>query len=318
MTEFKNIAPRVWKAVTQAFSPALKTALWVIKLTVPITLGIAILRYAGVIDIISEWLTPMFALMGLSGESSLVFITSALGNIYSAIAVMATIGVDYRSALILATMCLICHNMIIETAIQHKAGASTAFVVALRISVALLSGILLNLVVPTDISGRLFFSSGLESVTSWQEMFVNWAITLAPLILKMLVLIISLNIIQTIFREFRILSLISVPLRPLMKLFGLPLSTSFLWIICNVVGLTYGGAAIIDEVKQGDVSHDDARLLNTHVAISHSLLEDTIILVSIGLPVLWLIIPRIILAICAVWLQRLYRKLCPKNVLSAI
>lgn len=312
MTESIKFTSRLWGATRRAFAPALKTAVWVIKLTLPITLGISILRYVGAIDFISQWLSPMFAHMGLTGESSLIFITSALGNLYSAIAVMATIGVDFRSAIILATMSLICHNMIIETAIQHKAGASTLLIVVLRICAALLSGVLLNLVIPIDISGRLLFGAGLPEVTSFWELIVNWFLTLAPLVVKMLVLIISLNILQTILREFKILDLIAIPLQPLMRLFGLPLSTSFLWIICNVVGLTYGGAAIIDEVQQGDVSNNDAKLLNTHVAISHSLLEDSILFMSIGLPVIWIIAPRVILAICAVWLQRLFRTLCSK------
>lgn len=298
----------------QAFMPALKSAVWIIKLTVPITLATSVLSYLGFVDVLSEWLTPMFSLMGLSGESSLVFISSALGNLYSAIGVMATIGLDFRSAVILASMSLICHNMIIETAIQHRTGARVALIIPLRIGVALICGIVMNLLLPQQMEGRLFLGSGLAEVNSWRDVFVNWVVTIVPLILKMLSLIISLNIIQTIFREFRLLDMIAVPLRPLMRIFGLPLSTSFLWIICNVVGLTYGGAAIIDEINHGDVSPEDARLLNTHVAISHSLLEDTLIFFSIGLPLFWLLAPRIILAITAVWIERFFRLITKKAI----
>lgn len=307
----KSISPqilnRLSKAAKAAFKPALRTALWIVKLTVPITLTISVLSYLGVVAWISVQLLPLFALMGLSGEAALVFISASLGNLYSGIAVMATIGVDYRSAIILATMGLICHNMIIETAIQRKAGASVKLIVPLRIAMSLLSGVLLNLILPEGLTGRLYMGSASVAATTWGEVFVNWALTLAPLLLKMVVLIVSLNILQSILREFRIINLIAVPLRPAMKVFGLPYSTSFLWIICNVIGLTYGGAAIIDEVQRGEATPADARLLNTHVAISHSLLEDTLLFASMGLPVFWLIAPRMVLAIGAVWLHRAIR-----------
>lgn len=298
---------RLSSAALGAFAPALRTALWIVKLTVPITLTISVLSYIGVVAWISEQLSPVFALMGLSGDAALVFISASLGNLYSGIAVMATIGVDYRSAIILATMGLICHNMIIETAIQRKAGASGWLMVVLRVGVSLLSGVLLNLILPVNLTGRLLMGGVTEAAHSWGGVFVNWAYTLAPLLLKMVILIVSLNVLQSILREFKIINLIAVPLRPAMKVFGLPYSTSFLWIICNVIGLTYGGAAIIDEVERGEATPADSRLLNTHVALSHSLLEDTLLLASMGLPIFWLIAPRLTLAICAVWVHRFFR-----------
>jgi len=40
------------------------------------------------------------------------------------------------------------------------------------------------------------------------------------------------------------------------------------------------------------------------LAISHSLLEDTMVFVAIGVPVFWITIPRIFLAIVVVWMIR--------------
>jgi hypothetical protein len=44
------------------------------------------------------------------------------------------------------------------------------------------------------------------------------------------------------------------------------------------------------------------------------MLEDTLIFVSIGLPALWVMLPRIVLAIAAVWIQRLIIVLKEKNI----
>ncbi|MFR2509643.1 hypothetical protein [Odoribacter laneus] len=46
-------------------------------------------------------------------------------------------------------------------------------------------------------------------------------------------------------------------------------------------------------------------MLNHHLAVSHSQVEDPLLFMVIGLPVWWLIIPRLILAILVVWERKL-------------
>ena len=66
----------------------------------------------------------------------------------------------------------------------------------------------------------------------------------------------------------------------------------------------YPAPILIDEIQRGGISRHDSLLLNTHIAISHSLLEDTVIFYTIGIGLVWLLMPRILLAICAVWILR--------------
>lgn len=286
----------------------LKTALWFAQVTIPVSLAMAVLGYLGVVDWVSVRLQPLFGLMGLGGEAALVWLTTMLGNIYAGAAVMITVGIDFRSAILLAAMGLVCHNLIIETAIQRKTGASGLWMAVLRIFASLLTGWLLHLIVPVDLTGHIVGSGiSVAEATSWGGVFKAWALGLIPLLIRMFVLIVGLNVIQGILREFKILDLLTYPLRPLMWLFGLPRSTSFLWLICNVIGLAYGGAALIDEVATGRSTPRDARLLNTHVAISHSMIEDTSIYGMLGIPIGWLIWPRVVLATVVVWVQRLGR-----------
>jgi len=94
-----------------------------------------------------------------------------------------------------------------------------------------------------------------------------------------------------------------------MKVMGLSPDTSFLWFIGQIVGLTYGSVVMIEEVQRGDIQLADADLLNYHIAINHSLLEDTLLFVAIGVPAVWITFPRILLAISAVWTVRLVRSL---------
>ena len=295
---------RLSSAARSALRPAWRTALWVVRMVVPITLGISMLEYAGAIEWISDRLAPLFSLFGLPGRSGLVFLSAALSTNYSAVAVIAALGLDYRSATILAVMALICHNLVIESAVQRKTGASAWGMVLLRIAAAFLAAAALDAILPAGLEGQLSLPTVARTPDSWNEAIAAWGRMIVPLSLKMGLIIVTLNVLQNILREFRITDLLAIPLRPLMSAAGLPRSTSFLWIICNVVGITYGGAALVDEMHRGGVNRTDARLLNAHVAISHSLLEDTIVFASVGIGLFWLLVPRLSLAVCTVWILR--------------
>ena len=99
-----------------------------------------------------------------------------------------------------------------------------------------------------------------------------------------------------------------------MSLMGLPRDTSFLWIVANTLGLAYGSAILIDQVDKGKLSARSADLLNHHIAISHSLLEDTLLFVAIGAFAPWVIFPRIIIGMVATWCRRLELRLFSQRV----
>lgn len=98
-------------------------------------------------------------------------------------------------------------------------------------------------------------------------------------------------------------------LSPLMRIFGLPTGCSLLWLTGNVVGMAYGAAIMIDEVEQGRLTRHEANLVNHHLGVSHSLLEDTMLFVAMGISFWWIFLTRLVLAITAVWTLRGVRKM---------
>ena len=82
-----------------------------------------------------------------------------------------------------------------------------------------------------------------------------------------------------------------------------------MWAVAHILGLTYGSAVLIDEVESGELSLRDANFFNYHIAVNHSTLEDTLLFVAIGVPVLWMIVPRFVLAILIVWIVRFLQRI---------
>jgi len=281
----------------------MKTAVWLLKLTIPVSFAVFLLDYLGVLAHIARFTEPFFRLMGLPGKASIVLITSYFTNIYSVVAVMATLGLSFREGLILANMCLIAHSLVVETGILKKTGSSAPRMLFLRLITGFVAAWLLNLVLP-DFAGRLEGASG-PADTGFGAAFLFWLKAMAITSLKIVILINLLLILQKVLSELGILKWLEKPFYPLMHLSGLPTSTSFLWLVANTLGLSYGGAIMISETAEGKLRRKDADLLNHHIAVSHSQLEDTLMFVAMGFSVPWLVFPRFVMAIGVVWLRKL-------------
>lgn len=89
----------------------------------------------------------------------------------------------------------------------------------------------------------------------------------------------------------------------LMLVFGLKRSSAYMWLVGNVLGISYGSAVMIELQEKGIITRQDANEVNYHLIMSHSLLEDTIVLALTGIPVFWILSTRILFAIIVVWLH---------------
>lgn len=305
MTKLSN---RLFSSVLTALPKSGKTILWLLKIILPISLAVTLLQYWGVIAQMASVLTPLFSLIGLPGESAIVFISSIFLSLYAPIAILATLALDMREITILALMCLISHNMIVETAIQKKTGSSAFIMFTLRIVTSFVAAFLMNLILPAQL-GAAQVVEHQQVFTSIYELLLNWLSGSAWLILKITLIVSGLMILQNLLKEFKILQLISKTFAPLMRFMGLSADSSFLWFVAQILGLTYGSAVLIDEVERGEISRYNADLLNYHVAINHSLLEDTLLFVAIGVPAGWIIAPRVILAMAVVWGVRFIQRI---------
>jgi hypothetical protein len=172
----------------------------------------------------------------------------------------------------------------------------------LRLSGSVVIGWMLNLIMPGSMSEVVIAISSQHQ--EFGAVFLHWLSSVSMTTLKILVLVNLLLVFQQVMEEFGWISAIEKPLSPLMKLFGLPGSTTLSWVVANLIGLAYGSAIMIQESEKGRMSREDADLLNHHVSLSHSQLEDPLLFLTLGYAIHWLIWPRIIIAMAAVWLRK--------------
>lgn len=294
---------RLKNSILSALPKAAKTIIWLLKIILPISLAVSFLQYWGFITVLAGFLKPLFALIGLPGESAIVFISSLFLSLYAPIAIMTTLALDMREITILALMCLISHNLFIESAVQQKTGTSAVIMFVLRIITSFIGAAFLNYFLPEKI-GNSFVQTTAPVFANYAEMLIFWLQNSGWLILKIVLIVSGLMILQNLLKEYKIIDLISKLFAPFMKVMGLTPESSFLWFVSQIVGLTYGSAIMIESVEKHEISPRSAMLLNYHIAINHSLLEDSLLFAAVGVPVGWIIGPRFLLAFIAVWTFR--------------
>lgn len=307
-----TINMRLYGCVKSAVPAAVKSASFLLSLMIPVSLAVTLLKYTGILEYIAGLLNPVFSLIGLPGNAALVFITSMALNIYSAIAVISTLPFSERELTILALMCLISHNYFVETAIQKKTGSSAVKITMVRFIYSFIGAFLLNLLMPPD-SGIIITAPSGPEVLTIKGLLSSWFYNSLYLIIQILVIVTLLLVLQKILDEFGFIDKLAVTLRPILRAMGLPDSVAFLWIVANTLGLAYGSAIMIEQSESGRLAGEDADLLNHHIGISHSLLEDTLLFVALGVPAVWIIFPRVILATIEVWLLKLRKFITGKK-----
>ena len=334
---------RLVKCVKEVLPSTTKTCIWLLKITIGVSVLILFMRYFKILPWLSATLGPLFNHFGLPGEAALAYVSGYFVNMYAMLAIAGSMDLTARAITILGVMSLCSHNMITETAVQGKTGANPVRVVITRTLAGFVLAFVLNLILPLSHSDIAMLGgavgeseaavasvaeapateasiavapatvapaavasvaeapAGVTSVAEtapaaeasiteapaavlplFKELAVEWCYSTLSILVKMTLLIYSLAILQRILSEFGVIRWVSKFLKPLLLLFGLPARCSFLWIIANILGIAYGGAVMMEEVRAGKLSLRDIKLVNQHIGISHSNLEDLTLVASIG------------------------------------
>ena len=289
--------------MTTILRNALKTALWIIRIIVPVSFVVTLLDFYGIIEWISTFTEPLFRLIGLQGNAAVVYFSSLFLPLYAPIAIIATLPLSLREITILALMCLITHNLPIECAVQRRSGTPFWQTLVLRLTFSILGGFLLNLILPESLS----LTTQTETLTATtsqpstlNSQLLNWLTNTASLCVKIILIITALMYGQFLLKRYGIIHKIARPLAPLMRLCGLHPNSAFLWLVAQIVGLTYGAGIMAQEIEESGADREELHRINLHICVNHSLIEDTAIFCMLGVAWYFLIIPRLIFAILIV------------------
>ena len=296
---------RIIECFRLAVPASWKSTKWLLKLMIPISLAVTLMQHFGILTWIATWINPLFVHFGLPGESAVAFISGATAGTYAGIAAMMSIPLTMKQASILALMIALCHALPMECAVNKKTGSSFWKMGAIRIVMALICAFCLNIILP-DMQEKYIYL-GAEADSSFWEVMKIWGVSQIKMSLMVVLIIYSLMVVQRLLEAYRLLDPLSRLLSPLMKLFGLPRHASYMWLVGNVLGISYGSAVMGELGEKGLVTREEANDVNYHLIMNHSMLEDTIVFAATGISALLLITTRLCFALLLVWGRRIAR-----------
>lgn len=130
----------------KGFIKGLKTLWRLTKIVVPVYFLVTFLKMTPVLGIISTWFEPIMKILGLPGEASIALVIGNSINLYAGIGAMTGLNLTIKQATIVAVMLSFSHSLFLETAVAKKTGLNVPFVLIFRIGLAIISGIILNIV----------------------------------------------------------------------------------------------------------------------------------------------------------------------------
>ncbi len=266
----------------------LSTAWLLLRIMVPTMAIVQVLKVLGALAFLAHLASPVMKVFGLPGEAALALLTGGVVNIYAAIAVAVNIPMTAKSMTVLAIMVLIAHNLIVETAVQSRAGTPAAVMVTVRISAALLAGFIFARIIPDG--GTILGQTAAAEVSGFRQVLASNALSLV----RIAIIVITLMVLVEISREFglmdRFMSILEWPMRAL----GLHRKTAFVAAVGLVLGLAYGAGLIIDETRKNSISTREILATNVFLGTSHALIEDSLVFAAVGANLLWIVVGRLV------------------------
>ena len=290
-TSFQKSFHRGFRELVSFFSYVVhrtKNACWTLfKFIIPISIFIRFIQEWDLLTYFSYVLSPIMSVVGLPAEMSLVWLTSMVVSIYGGFLALFSIYPSLAEPLTVAqmttllTMTLVAHTFPIELTISQKTGVKTGVMLLIRFGFAILLG---------------FFMSRMYGIFGWLQepvkvlpMFVTeqagwleWGIRQLKNYLIIICVIFTLITFLRVLQVTRVINAINKAMKPALKWLNISTDMLPLTIIGLTMGIAYGGGLMIEECKQKQFKPKEVFYSMTLMGLFHSIIEDTILMLSMG------------------------------------
>lgn len=272
------------------------------KVMLPVMIVVQLAQYWGWVDALGQAIAPAMAWLDLPPEAGMIWMTGMLVGVYGAIAALIglapglELSVGQMSAL--CSMILFAHALPVEQAIVRRAGASFWGTAMLRIVVALAYGAAvawtcrLTGVLDDPVSLEWLHASAATGADQAPGL-LGWAWTTALSLLMTFAILVGLLVLLDVLERTGITRRITSALTPLLRFSGLDARAAPVTTVGVLLGLTYGGALIIEESERQGFDARTRFLALAWLSLSHALIEDTMLLLALGASVWVVLVGRV-------------------------
>lgn len=276
---------------------------WVlVRITIPIAVLTELLSRMGAIRAMAPAFAPVMNLVGLPPELGLAWLTGMLVGIWGAVPLVFTLvpvsSLSVADMTVFSALILFAHGLPVEQKIIQQAGPGMLATTTLRIAGGLLYAFLLHHV----LAATGWLSAPVSPAWVPTGATPDWAgyfRGLGETMLSMLVILLVLSWGLEILKVTGVLGLLMKALSPLLRLAGIRGEAEHLTAVGLFLGISYGAGLLIREARSGAISPRQIFLSCVFMGFAHSVIEDTLIMVSLGADVYGALAGRLAFAIAA-------------------
>ncbi len=285
MKSRNTILVTILNNVKNIFQDAVRTSVALFKITIPIIILTKLFNEFGLTAYIGMILSPVMELIGLPGSMGFVWATAMLTNLYGAMIVFASLApaasLSVAQVTILTTLMLVAHSLPVELRIAQKSGPRFRAMLLLRLIGAFVLGWILHQIYTWSGSLQEPFTM-LWNPPSRNVSWPMWIMGECKNVLYIFLIIIVLLLVMKFLRYIGLTQLLTRLLAPILSALGIGRNAAPITIIGMLMGITYGGGLIIQETRSGSMSNRDIFFSLTLMGLTHSLIEDTLLMMAIG------------------------------------
>lgn len=277
-----------------------------LKIIVPVSLATFLLDYSGWLERMDGVLEPLMSMIHLPAMAALPLTAGLLTGIYGAIAAMSVLPLTIDQMTLIAVFLLIAHSLIQEGLVQRQSGCPAWMATAVRLSAAVLTVWVLGWVMGPETAQKTAGGALASARDAFWPALQHWATAMVRLSLKILLIITVLMILMEVLKQYHLIDRVLRFIHPLLGMLGLGRQVGMLWLTAAVFGITYGGAAIVEEVRERRLDPDQLKTLHVSIGINHAMVEDPSLFLPLGINPFWLWIPRLVTAVVFTYIYRLW------------
>ena len=255
------------------------------KILIPFIFIIKFLEEVGIVQIITKTFEPLVGLIGLPSELGIIWVTAIVVNIYAALILFVNLlpylDVTVAQVTVLTVAILICHNLLIESAISKSAGVSFLFTSIYRFISAFIICFILNLIYSKlNYLNEPFTSS--FTVELPQPGLWFWLKDQTLYLFYIFIIVVVLITILEILKLIGVESFLKKILVPPLRFFGISESAMNIIIVGMTIGLQFGGGILIKEVNSGRIDKQSVFLSVLLINLVHAVIEDSLLMLAVG------------------------------------
>jgi len=291
----------------------IKSAIGLYKIMIPISIAVKLLQYFGLITYLGEALAPIMQLVGLPGTCGIVWATTMVTNIYGgmmafySLALSSTLSTAQVS--ILCSLMLMAHALPIELQIAHKAGCRLWLMFLIRFGFGIVTGMLMFYFL--DLTSLFQEPSSIQwkPDTIDNPTLLQWLLGEIKKYIIVFFVVMALMALMRVLKKSGALDKFSEGLKPILGVLGINKEVIPMTVIGMSLGILYGGALIIKETEEKQIPKLDVFYTFVLMGLCHSLIEDSLLMLSMGADWTMIFIFRMLFALIITFLIVRFTKL---------